>query len=284
MVCITATWLSDSCPDSCVDLDGFSVFRSDLTPDSGKTRGGGVCAYINSKWCNNDNIHVTDRTCTPCVEVLSLSIRPYYLPREFPKINLNVVYVYIPLQANARQADDHITSLVHDQLNKFPDSILITGDFNHCTLGTSPPTLYQCVTCPTRNNKTLDVCYGNVKDGYQSSALPPLDDSDHAMVHLIPKYKSVLKSCKPVKKIVTSKIHQNIEGLCGCFECTDWGVFLESCDDLTELNDHVTGYIKFCEGLICPEKKYQILSKQQTVDYERGKGHHYEEKSYFHIR
>ena len=201
-----------------------------------------MCAYINSKWCNNDNIHVTDRTFTPHTEVLSLSI----LPREFPKINLNVVY--IPPQANARQAEDHITSLVHDSI------VVITGDFNHCTLGTSLPTLHQYVTCPTRNNKTLDVCYGNVKDGYQSSALPPSGDSDHSMVHLIHKFKIVLKSYKPVKKIVTSKSHQNIEDLCGCLECTDWGVFLESCDDLTELNDHVTGYIKFCEVLICPEK------------------------------
>ena len=35
MVCITETWLSDSCPDSCVDLDGFSVFplTSPLTPE-----------------------------------------------------------------------------------------------------------------------------------------------------------------------------------------------------------------------------------------------------------
>ncbi|KAK3763471.1 hypothetical protein RRG08_056939 [Elysia crispata] len=206
--------------------DGFRVFRSDLTPDSGKTRGGGVCAYINSKLCNNNNIHVIDRTCTPYIEVLSLSIRPYYLPREFPKINLNVVY--IPPQVNARQAEDHITSLVHDQLNKSPDSIvLITVDFNHCTLGTSLPTLHQYVTCPTRNNKTLDVCYGNVEDGYKSSALPPLGDSAHSMVHLIPKYKSILKSCKPVKTIVTSETHQNIKDLCGCLECTDWGVFLE---------------------------------------------------------
>ena len=227
MVCITETWLSDSCPDSCVDLDDFSVFplTSPLTPER-REAVVCVCARINSKCCNNNNIHVTDRTCTPYTEVLSLSIRPYYLPRDFPKINLNVVYVYIPPQANARQAEDDITSLVHDQLNKSPDSIvLITGDFNHCTLGTPLPTLYQCVTCPTRNNKTLDVCYGNVKDGYKSSALLPLGDSDHSMVHLIPKYKSVLKSCKPVKKIVTSKIHENIEGLCGCFQNVRIGVF-----------------------------------------------------------
>ncbi|KAK3767412.1 hypothetical protein RRG08_032089 [Elysia crispata] len=124
------------------------------------------------------------------------------------------------------------------------------GGFNHSTLETSLPTLHQYVTCPSRNNKAFDVCYGNVKDDYKRSALPSLGDSDHSMVHLIPKYKSVLKSCKPVKKIVTSETHQNIEDLCGCFECTDWGVFLESCDDLTQLNDHVTGDIKFCEGLV----------------------------------
>ena len=103
-----------------------------------------------------------------------------------------------------------------------------------------------------------------MKDGYQSSALPPLDDSDHSMVHLIPKYKSVLKSCKPVKKIVTSKTYQYIEDFCRCFECTDWGVFLDSCDDLTELNDHATGYIKFCEGLICSEKIFKCYPNNKS--------------------
>ena len=130
---------------------GGTTTTSTLTPER---REAVVCvcvrAYINSKWCNNDNIYVTDRTCTPYIEVLSLSIRPYYLYREFLKINLNVVS--IPLEANARQ--DHITSLVHDQLNKSRDSIVLITDFNRCTLGTSLPTLHQYVTCPTRNNKT----------------------------------------------------------------------------------------------------------------------------------
>ena len=61
-------------------------------------------------------------------------------------------------------------------------------------------------------------------------------------------------ACINSKWCNNSNIHRCIEDLCGCFECTDSGVFLESCDNLTELNDHVTRYIKFCEGLICPEK------------------------------
>ncbi|RUS86773.1 hypothetical protein EGW08_005433 [Elysia chlorotica] len=139
LICITETWFTENCPDSGINIDGFSVYRSDRTAESGKTRGGGVCAYINNKWCNNNNTHVTERTCTQDMEVLSLSLRPYYLPREFPKVNLNVVYA--PPQANAKRAEDYLSNLIHEQQNKSPDSaILITGDFNHSTLESSLPT------------------------------------------------------------------------------------------------------------------------------------------------
>ncbi|RUS82612.1 hypothetical protein EGW08_009640 [Elysia chlorotica] len=173
LICITETWFTENCPDSGINIDGFSVYRSDRTAESGKTRGGGVCAYINNKWCNNNNTHVTERTCTPDIEVLSLSLRPYYLPREFPKVNLNVVYV--PPQANAKRAEDYLSNPVQEQQNKSPDSvILITGDFNHSTLESSLPTFFQYVTCPTRKEKILDLCYGNIAEGYKSTALPPL--------------------------------------------------------------------------------------------------------------
>ncbi|GFS20152.1 reverse transcriptase [Elysia marginata] len=74
------------------------------------------------------------------------------------------------------------------------------------------------------------------------------------MIQLIPKYRSVLKSVKPVHK--TAKIYneESIGALQACLDCTDWGVFVDSCEDLEELNDVVNHYIQFCEDLTIPKK------------------------------
>ena len=43
-VCLTETWLNESCPDSLVHLPGYLCFRNDRQ----YRRGGGVCAYVKS--------------------------------------------------------------------------------------------------------------------------------------------------------------------------------------------------------------------------------------------
>ncbi|KAJ8354134.1 hypothetical protein SKAU_G00217010 [Synaphobranchus kaupii] len=46
--------------------------------------------------------------------------------------------------------------------------IAISGDFNHH--GNNPlPNFTQYVSCPTREERTLDLLYANVKDAYSSS-------------------------------------------------------------------------------------------------------------------
>ena len=98
LICFTETWLQEGKdPDSAFAIDGFTLIRSDRTEASGKTSGGGVCTYINDNWCKN--ISVFDRHCDMNIEYMALSLRPNYLPREFPKIF--VVTVYIPPDADA---------------------------------------------------------------------------------------------------------------------------------------------------------------------------------------
>ncbi|KAK7498642.1 hypothetical protein BaRGS_00010019, partial [Batillaria attramentaria] len=76
----------------------------DRNKDSGKRKGGGVCAYINKQWCHPNNITAKLRLCTPDVEVLSVSLRPYDIPREFSHVLLTVVYV--PPSTNSTVAAD----------------------------------------------------------------------------------------------------------------------------------------------------------------------------------
>ncbi len=69
VICLTETWMSAMVPDSAIELTGFSVHRSDRTKElTGKSRGGGVCFYINNSWCNERNIHSIKSFCSPDLE------------------------------------------------------------------------------------------------------------------------------------------------------------------------------------------------------------------------
>ena len=83
MKCYTETWLTDAVRDSHVNIEGFSLFRGDRIKDSCKKIGDGLCLFVNEKWCHRNSMAVKHKVCTPNVEMLTVSVRPYYLPREF---------------------------------------------------------------------------------------------------------------------------------------------------------------------------------------------------------
>ena len=106
------TWLDSTRPDDDIILDGFTVYHSDRTKESGKTRGGGLCIYINNRWFSKVKLHTT--LCSPNLELLTLSVRPFYLPREFSNIVLRCVYV--PPSADALAAADTIACYMQSML------------------------------------------------------------------------------------------------------------------------------------------------------------------------
>ena len=55
--------------------------------------GGGVCIYVNEKWCHPNNALIKRHSCSPNIEILTASLRPYYLPREFSHVIVHTVYV-----------------------------------------------------------------------------------------------------------------------------------------------------------------------------------------------
>ncbi len=162
VLALTENWLSNNDPDSDLHLDGFGIpLRTDRDSDvTGKSHGGGVCLYVNRRWCNN--ITIRDRTCTPDTELLSVLVRPFYLPREFPQIFISVVYIHP--KANIKNAAHVIRQSTERLQSLCPDApVFILGDFNQCKLRSTLTHFYQYVTCPTHFNKTLDLCYGYIK-------------------------------------------------------------------------------------------------------------------------
>lgn len=190
----TETWLHPDVPNSFVELEGFSLVWADRDETSGKTRGGGVCVYIRDEWCSQYTVR--ESLCNSDVELLCLSLRPFYLLREFG--NVIICAAYVPPSGNTVKPASCITDCVHKQLKRTPGApIFILGDFNHFGLDRSLPGYEQYIKCGTRGNKILDKCYGNVKDAYVAKPKPPLSTCDHNIIYLIPIYKTLLKRTKP---------------------------------------------------------------------------------------
>ena len=77
----TESWFHQDISGLLVELEEFSLIPSDRTEQSGKSRGGGICMFLNESWCRNYTVCGT--VCIADVELLCISLRTFYLLREF---------------------------------------------------------------------------------------------------------------------------------------------------------------------------------------------------------
>jgi hypothetical protein len=95
ILCFTESWPNDDIKN--IQLAGYTLYRQDRTAASGKTRGWGLCIYVNNSWCMISK--EVSRFCSPEVECPMISRRPHYLPRDFSSVFF--VAVYIPPRTDA---------------------------------------------------------------------------------------------------------------------------------------------------------------------------------------
>ncbi len=264
VICLTETWMSAMVPDSAIELTGFSVHRSDRTKElTGKSRGGGVCFYINNSWCDERNIHSIKSFCSPDLEIHTLLCRPFWLPREFTAIIITAVY--IPPQANTDQALKELYRNISEQETVHPDAaFVVTGDFNKANFRTIAPKYFQHVTINTRGDRTLDHCYSPFRDAYKSLPHPPFGKSDHSSVLLLPAYRQKLKREAPALRTVQFWSDQSDTILQDCFDLVDWDMFrAASEDDIEAYSDTVTCFIRKCIDDVVPTKTIRIYPNQK---------------------
>ena len=61
------TWLDDTIDSRHLHVDGFGApVRADITEASGKQKGGGLCFFINERWCNNYTVKLVVLKTPPC--------------------------------------------------------------------------------------------------------------------------------------------------------------------------------------------------------------------------
>ena len=139
--------------------------------------------------------------------------------------------MHIPGPDNT-QAAEHITESYNRAMNRsFDQAMFMLGDFTVHVITGLLPNLPQNVTCLTQFNKTIDLCFSNISDAFQSLCRPPLGHSSHKVIHLIPKGRQKLKHEKPRTHALDVLDHDSSEAFRGCFECTVWQVFFDGCSD-----------------------------------------------------
>uniref|UniRef100_A0A9J7ZV96 Reverse transcriptase domain-containing protein n=1 Tax=Cyprinus carpio carpio TaxID=630221 RepID=A0A9J7ZV96_CYPCA len=265
----TETWLSDSVPDCAIQLDQLTCYRADRARVAGgKTRGGGLCVYINDAWCRD--AVVICKHCSPLVEFMIIKCRPFYLPREYTAILL--VSVYIPPNNNISNRNDALNELhqhISDQQTAHPDAFLIiAGDFNHADLKSVFPKIHQHINFPTRGNNILDFVYTTQRGAYKALPLPHLGASDHITVMLMPAYRPLVKVAKPVQKQIQVWPEGSSEALQDCFDTTDWNMFKQAATynnstDLQEYSETVTAYITKCIEDVTVTKTITVRANQK---------------------
>ncbi|TWW81279.1 hypothetical protein D4764_01G0010940 [Takifugu flavidus] len=209
------------------------------------------------------HITIKEQHCCKDIELLAVSMRPHYLPREFT--HALAVVVYIPPSANADAACDVLLSAVSRLQTQHPDALLlISGDFNHASPLSSLPKFTQYVTCHTRDNKTLDLFYANTKEAYRSLPLPPLGRADHNLVHLQPVYKPLVQRQPAVTRTVKKWSEEAEEALKDCFNTTLWDVFSDAHgEDIDNLTSCITDYINFCVENTVPTRTVRSFSNSK---------------------
>ncbi|XP_040915374.1 NACHT, LRR and PYD domains-containing protein 3-like [Toxotes jaculatrix] len=249
VLAFTETWLSNNDSDDTLHIDGFAprIRLNRDTERTGKQHGGGVCFYMNTCWCST--VVVREELCNADIELLAVSLHPFYLPREFPQLFFILVYIHPRLE------------LVSPDSPKF-----ILGDFNHSTVDKSLKGFQQYITCTTRLKKTLDKCYGSIPNAYKSIALPPLGSADHHTILLAPVYILVIRRIEGTVKNIKQWTNDSIATLQGCFETTAWDNILASTSDISEQVHAVSSYNFFLCGQYHSLQTGHHLPQQQTLD------------------
>ena len=131
---------------SVLQLDGLASHQADRDPTlCGKTRGGGLCVYINTDCCNNSVL--VSKSCSSLVECAVVWCRPFYLQRELS--SLHIVALWIPPSAYAEEVLAALYGTITDLENKHPEGLIIlTRDFNHANLKAEGRTCWTLFTPP----------------------------------------------------------------------------------------------------------------------------------------
>lgn len=125
----------------------------------------------------------------------------FFIPVSCELPQLFIRTLHIDPTANAKANGSSIVfDVVQTQHSISPAAPnFILAGFNHVSLQKTLTDFHRCVPCPTRQDKTGDLCYGSIKDAFKSL---PSGLSVHNCVCLLPTYRTRAEEGKAQTKDV----------------------------------------------------------------------------------
>lgn len=133
-----------------VQLAGHTLLHGDRSVNSGKRRGGELCIYVHSGWCNNGTI--IEHHCCTAIKYMTVRCWPFCLPRE-----LTVVFcIYISPDANVNTVLSLLLNAINEQQWAHPNSVhIIAWNFNKVLPRIFNLSLAQAVIPPCLKSSTI---------------------------------------------------------------------------------------------------------------------------------
>ena len=172
-------------------------------------------------------------------EVLWTYIRPARLPRGIPCVIIGTVYhTHYPEGASDKTMLEYLTSTLTTIEARYPGcGILLTGDFNRLNISRllMQFKLKQLVSAPTRGQQILELIVTNMPNLYDKKSVqsfPPFGLSDHSVLLLQPKVRTVLTSSRRFNTREDTRSSRRQE-LGRYLSSIDWSVLnlVNKCDD-----------------------------------------------------
>lgn len=127
------------------------------------------------------------------------------------------------------------------------------------------PNVQQYLDCPTCFRRTIDRCYGNIPLAFKAICRLPLGKSDQNIIHLLPRYRAMVKRLKTLIIEIHMWTEDCKEKPRDCFGNTNWEIFFQFCKDVYEPTNSIHFYLKFCEENVWMTKKVKIFQNKSWV-------------------
>ncbi len=184
VIIITESWLQDTVADELLHMKNCDFFRCDRK----FRKGGGVCTWINQKFCPKRLMPVSE--IPSCIELIFVRV-------HCVQFFMICCALYIPPGLCKREHDciSHFLTVEFDHLLTFypMDKLMFTGDLNDfpTSFFRENFNLINRVTEATRKTAVLDQIWidEELSEHYPNKALvgPPLKNSDHNSIVLLPQ-------------------------------------------------------------------------------------------------
>ena len=245
-------------PPAAMPPDSYTLHRADRSPHlSGKSKGGGVCFYINHQWCCGSSVLST--SCSPDVETWLSSSFLFTCRGSLPPLCWSVFTFHLKPTLQQPPVTSLISFTPSRPLTLTHRYWCLLDDLNHAKLSKVLPKYKQQIKCATYEGKTWDCCYSTISEAYHAVPHAPLGFSDHSTIFLLPSYRLRLKSGESSVCAVRCWDVVSGEALRGCLECTDWQAFGDPHQNIHKYTDVVTSYIRFCEELCVPSCRVKVF-------------------------